>query len=232
MADAQLTVEPRLVTGKKVKALRREGIIPAHLYGRGTESLAVQTAKQSMLNLLRTAGPNALIDLQINGESEPRPVVLRGVQRDPVTGELVHIDFLQISLTEKLRTEVPLVLTGDAPAVSVHGGVLLQMMDRLTIESLPGDVPPQLEVDVSRLEELEATIFVRDLLVSASLQVQADPDQPVAKVAAPRLAQEIEEEEAAAAAAAAEEAAAEEGEVPEGEAAPEAEEDTGDEKSE
>lgn len=223
MADAQLLVDPRMVTGKKVKSLRKEGIIPAHLYGRDTESLAVQTQKQSMLNLLRSAGPNALIDLQISGESESRPVVLRGVQRHPVTGELVHIDFMQISLTEKLRTEVPLVITGDAPAVSVQGGVLLQMLDRLLIESLPGDVPQHVEVDVSGLEELDSTIFVRDLLVPASIQVQADPDQPVAKVAAPRLAQELEAEEAAAAEAAAE-AAPEEGEEPEAAAEEEGEE--------
>ena len=92
MADVQLVVDPRTVTGKKVKALRREGIIPAHLYGRGTESLALQTSTQTMMSLLRTTGPNAIIDLQINGESEPRSVVLRGVQRNPVTSELVHID--------------------------------------------------------------------------------------------------------------------------------------------
>ena len=228
MADVQLSVDPRTVTGKKVKALRREGIIPAHLYGRGTESLALQTSTQTMMNLLRTTRPNAIIDLQINGESEPRSVVLRGVQRNPVTSELVHIDFLQISLTEKLRTDVPLVITGQAPAVGVLGGVLLQTFDRLTIEALPADIPQQIEVDVSELETIDASVFVRDLPIPAGVEVQADPNQVVAKVAAPRLAAEIEEEEAAAAAEAEAEAeeAAEEAAEGEEEAAPTAEEET------
>ena len=228
MADVQLSVDPRTVTGKKVKALRREGIIPAHLYGRGTESLALQTSTQTMINLLRTTRPNAIIDLQINGESEPRSVVLRGVQRNPVTSELVHIDFLQISLTEKLRTDVPLVITGQAPAVGVLGGVLLQTFDRLTIEALPADIPRQIEVDVSELETIDASVFVRDLPVPAGVEVQADPNQVVAKVAAPRLAAEIEEEEAAAAAEAEAEAeeAAEEAAEGEEEAAPTAEGET------
>lgn len=228
MADVQLVVDPRTVTGKKVKALRREGIIPAHLYGRGTESLALQTSTQTMMNLLRTTGPNAIIDLQINGESEPRSVVLRGVQRNPVTSELVHIDFLQISLTEKLRTDVSLVITGTAPAVGVLGGVLLQTFDRLTIEALPADIPRQIEVDVSELETIDSSVFVRDLPIPAGVEVQADPNQVVAKVAAPRLAAEIEEEEAAAAAEAEAEAAeaAEEVEEGEEEAAPTAEGET------
>ena len=220
MADVQLVVDPRMVTGKKVKALRRQGIIPAHLYGHRTESLAVQISTQTVNTLLRNAGANTIIDLHINGESEPRPVVLRGVQRNPVTGELTHVDFFQISLTEKLHAEVPLVLTGEPPAVSIYGGVLLQTLDHLPIEALPTDVPDRIEVNVGHLETLDSTVFVRDLLVPASVQVLADPGQVVAKVAAPRLAAEIEREEAEAAA----EAAAAEAEAPVAEAAPTGEE--------
>ncbi len=195
MAELELAVDPRTVMGKKVKALRREGIIPAHLYGRGTESLALQTSTQTMINLLRAAGANAIIDLRINGESEARPVVLRGVQRNPVTSELVHVDFFQISLTEKLRSEVPLILIGEAPAVSEYGGVLLQMLDRVAIEALPTDVPERIEVDVSELDTLDASIFVRDLAIPPTAEVLDALDQVVAKVAQPRLAAEVEEEE-------------------------------------
>ena len=197
MADVKLAVDPRIVTGKKVKALRREGIIPAHLYGRDTESLAVQASEQSILNLLRSAGGNAIIDLQINGEDAPRPVVLRGVQRHPVTGDLVHIDFFQISLTETLHSEVPLVLTGEAPAVGVYGGVLLQSLAHVTVEALPGDIPEQIEVDVSGLEELDTAVFLRDLAFPPNVEVIADLDQVVAKVAPPRLQAEVDEEAAA-----------------------------------
>ncbi|MEX1254808.1 MAG: 50S ribosomal protein L25 [Dehalococcoidia bacterium] len=207
MADVQLSVDPRQVTGKKVKSLRRQGIIPAHLYGRGTDSLALQAAQQAVTHLLRTAGRNAIIDLQIGGEPQARPVVLRSVQRDPVSGELVHLDFFQVSLTEKMKVGVPLVLVGEAPAVSVFGGVMLQSLDHLNIEALPQDVPQHVEIDVSHLETVDSALFVRDLPIPAGVQVLDDPGLVVAKVAAPRLAVEVEktpeEEEAAAAAAAA-----------------------------
>ena len=214
MADLQLAVDPRVITGKKVKSLRRQGITPAHLYGRALESQALQAPTQSVMHLLRTAGRNAIIDLRINGESESRSVVLRGVQRNPVTDEIVHIDFFQISLTEKLRADVPLTLLGEAPASTVYNGVLLQTIDTLSVEALPADIPAQIEVDVSGLEELEAAIFVRDLIIPANVDVLADPDQLVAKVEPPKIAAELEAEEAAAA----EEAAlAAEGEEVEGE---------------
>ncbi len=228
MADLQLKVDPRTVTGKKVKALRREGILPAHLYGRDTESLSLQTETQTIVSLLRTASRNAIIDLQINGEGEARPVVLRSVQRNPVTDELVHVDFFQISLTELLRAEVPLVIVGQAPAVTVQGGVLLQTLDRLEVEALPTEIPEQIEVDVTGLEVLDAAIFVRDLTVPPNVEVLADQAQLVAKVEPPKIAAEIEAEEAAAleeaAAAALEEGAEEEeGEEAEGEEAAEGE---------
>ncbi len=192
MGDAVLDVEPRVVTGKKVKALRRQGIVPAHLYGYGTESVAVQAERQRVINMLRSVSRNAIIDLRINGEGKPRPVVLRSVQRDPVTGDLVHIDFFQISLTQKLKADVPLHFVGEPPAVTIHGGVLLHSVDSLSVEALPGEIPPHIEVDVGRLDTLDSALFVRDLAVPAGLEVLSDPDQVVAKVASPRLVAEEE----------------------------------------
>jgi len=222
MADLQLAVDRRDVTGKKVKSLRRQGILPAHLYGRDTDSQSLQASTHQIVTLLRTAGRNAIIDLKINGEPAARPVMLRGVQRNPVTDELVHVDFFQISLTEKLRADVPLVLKGEAPAVHVFGGVLLQAFDHISIMALPADIPSQIDVDVSSLDALDSALFVRDLPLPPNIELLADPDQMVAKVEAPRIAAEIEAEEAAAAAAAAAEAPAEavpaEGEAKEGEA--------------
>ena len=199
MAELQLMVDPRVVTGKKVSSLRRQGILPAHLYGRDTESQSLQATAHSVLGLLKSAGRNAIIELHIAGETEPRPVVLRGVQRNPVTSELVHIDFFQISLTDRLRANVTLVIVGEAPAVTVFNGVMLQSLDILQVEALPTDIPPQIEVDVSGLNELESAIFVRDLPIPANVEVHSDPDQIVVKVEAPRIAAEIEAEEAAAA---------------------------------
>ncbi len=196
MAGVQLAVDPREVTGKKVKGLRRQGIIPAHLYGRGTESLALQAQASTITNLLRTAERNAIITLQINGEDESRPVMLRGVQRNPVTDELVHIDFFQISLTERLRANVPLILVGEASAVHVYGGILLQSLDHIVVEALPAEIPGHLNVDVSGLVELDTAVHVRDLEMPPNVVLLSDPDQVIAKVATPKLA--AEEEEAAA----------------------------------
>lgn len=207
MADVQLTVDQRAVTGKKVKSLRRRGITPAHLYGRGTESLTLQAETTQIVHLLRTSGRNAIIDLKIAGEGDARPVVLRGVQRDPVTDELVHIDFFQISLTERLRADVPLIFTGEAPAVHVYSGVLLHSIDHITIEALPRAIPQHIEVDISGLEELESALFVRDLPIPRDVEVLTDADVMVVKIGTPRLVSEGEEEAAAAAEAAAAEAA-------------------------
>jgi len=193
---ADLNVDSREVTGKKVRSLRRQGIIPAHLYGRSTESLALQAAAPTMTTLLRTTSPNAIINLQVKGEPETRPVMLRGVQRHPVTDELIHVDFYQISLTETLRADVPLIITGEAPAVHIFGGVFLQALDHITIEALPSEIPSRIDVDVSGLDTLDSAVHVRDLSIPDTVLLLTDLDQVVAKVEPPRVA---EEEEAAAA---------------------------------
>ena len=217
MAEVKLAVDPREVTGKKVKALRRQGIVPAHLYGRDTDSLALQAQTADIVTLIKTAGRNAIIDLDIQGEGETRPVVLRGVQRNPTTDELLHVDFYQISLTEKLTADVPVVIIGEAPAVSVYGGVLLHNLNSISIEALPTDIPKSFDVDVSTLEELEDALFVRDLVVPAGVDVLAAPDLLVIKVSPPKLQMELEAEEAELAAAVAAEAEEGEGEEGEGE---------------
>lgn len=194
MADAALQVDLRTVLGKKLKALRREGILPGNIFGRGIDSLAVQAPKHVVQQLLRTTGRNDLIDLQVNGEDKPRSVLLRSLQRNPVTSEVLHLDFLQVSLTEKMHADVPLVLIGEPPAVTVYSGILLQNLDHLVVQALPADLPSHFEVDVSGLMELESSIHVRDLVLPPSVEVLSDVDQVVAKVAPPRVAEKEEEE--------------------------------------
>ena len=215
MADVQLSVTPRDVLGKKVAALRRQGFTPANVYGRNLESRAVQVETVVLTHLLRSAGRNVIVDLRIEGEDSPRPVMLRDVQRDPVTSRLLHVDFYQVSLTQKMRSEVPLILVGDAPAVAELGGILLQSLDNIMVEALPGDIPVHVEVDVSGLSRFDDAVHVRELPIDLTkVHVITDAEIVVAKVAAPRLAAAEEAEEAAAAAAAeAAPAAAEEGAV-------------------
>ena len=184
---AELEVEPRAAWRKKVRFLRRQGIIPANIYGHKVASTAVQVAAASLQRVLAQASRNALITLRVMGESSSRTVMVRTAQRDPLNGALLHVDFYQVQMTEKIRTEVPVVLVGKAPAVEAHGGVLLQGLSSVTIECLPGDMPSAVEVDISSLTELDQALRVRDLVLNAAVTVLTDPDQVLAHVAHPRV---------------------------------------------
>ena len=209
----ELKVTPREVLGKKVSRLRREGVIPANVYGHGLDSVAIQVPKDQLVHVMRTAGRNEIVYLRLDGD-EPRPTFLRQVQRNPVTDAILHADFYQISLREKVRMEVAVSLVGTAPAEQTYGGTLLHSLDRISVEGLPTDIPSVIEVDVSGLEEIDAAIHVGELKVPEGITVLTDAEQVVAKVAPPQVEKVEEEVEAVAA----------EGEAPEGEAAEAAEE--------
>jgi len=207
MANAELQVRPRTVLGKKVAALRREGKTPGNVFGHRLESRAVEADTAALTQLLRGITRNAIINLKVEGEPAPRTVVVRELTRDPLSERLLHIDFYQVSMTEKMRADVALVMTGTSEAVITLGGVLLQMLETISIEALPADIPAQFEVDVSQITQLEGSIHVKDLGIDTSkLVLHTDPDVVVARVAAPRI---IVEEAAAAAEGEAEAAAAE-----------------------
>jgi large subunit ribosomal protein L25 len=206
MPDNELQVAPRSVLGKKVAALRRTGHTPANVYGHRVDSKAVQANTVELAHLLRSTGRNALISLIIAGENAPRTVMVRDVMRNPLYGKMLHVDFYQVNLTEKMKAEVPVVLTGTSEAVTTFGGVLMQTVDVIHVEALPADLPSEYIVDVGVLTQLDQAIHVRDLRIDeAKVTVLSDPEVVVARVAAPRLA--AEEEEAAAAPAEGEEGA-------------------------
>lgn len=193
MANPSLKVEERVILGKKVARLRRQGVTPANIYGHGLDSKAVQVPTPELLRLLKETSRNAIIELTVGGEPGSRPVMIRSVQRDPVTHEILHVDFYQVSLKEKMRAEVPVHLVGESPAVKDLGGILLQEVETLTVRALPTDIPAAIEVDVSGLTELEQSLHVGQLPRSDRYEILADPDVVVVKVEAPRLAAEAEE---------------------------------------
>jgi large subunit ribosomal protein L25 len=188
MANSELQVAPRTVLGKKVAQLRRTGVTPANVFGHKLESQAVQADTAELTHLLRGITRNAIINLNVAGESAPRTVVVREVSRDAVTGQLLHLDFFQVSMTEKMRTDVPVVLVGVSDAVTTFGGVLLQTLERISVEALPADIPTQFEVDVSRITQLDESLHVKDMAIDASrVTIHTDPDVVVARVASPRV---------------------------------------------
>jgi large subunit ribosomal protein L25 len=212
----ELAVAPREVLGKKVRHLRREGITPANIYGHGVDSLAVQVPTRDLAHTIKVAGRNTMLQVLVEGEKKARPVFVHHVQRNPLTDDLLHVDFYQVSMKEKIRLDVPIVVVGEAPAVDVYHGVLLQNTNSVAVEGLPGEMPPYIEVDVSGLAEIDDAIHIKDLPVSVGLTLLVDPELVVVKVAPPRIEveEEVVEEEAvpAAEAAAEEEAKAEKAE--------------------
>jgi large subunit ribosomal protein L25 len=215
MVDRTVVAERRQVIGKQVRKLRREGIVPANIYGHRKESVALQMPRETIAALIRSAGSSAIVEVAVDGEAKARPALIKFVQRHAVTDEILHVDFYQVSMTEKMTLDVPLVMIGDAPAVKDYQGVLLQLVDNVSIRCLPTDLPQHLEVDISGLAELESSVHISDVKAPSSVEILNDPEQMVVRVETPRIAAEIEAEEAAAA-----EAAALEAEVAEGEEAP------------
>ena len=211
MARRELSVQTREVVGKKVAALRRAGVLPANVYGHGVPSVSVQVGVDEFVATLRSAARNEVIDLKVSGERASRPVVIHHLQRHPLTDRLLHADFYQVSLREKMRADVPLVIVGHSDAVSTFSGILLPGIEALHVEALPLDIPGHIEADISSLTELESAVHVRDLIVPPELTVLTDPDVVVAQVASPRVVTEEEveapEEETVAAGEAAEAAA-------------------------
>jgi large subunit ribosomal protein L25 len=199
MAENELKVAVRSVTGKKVAQLRRAGQTPANVYGHRIDSTSVQVGTPELTHMLKVTGRNALIELSIEGEGSARTVMVRDIARNPLNGKVLHVDFYQVNMTEKMKADVPVILTGTSEAVLTYGGVLLQMVDVIHVEALPADLPSEFTVDVSVMTELEQSVHVRDLhLDTDKVTILSDPDIVLARVAAPRLA--TEEEEAAAAA--------------------------------
>lgn len=206
MKQEELKVITRDTLGKKVRFLRRKGLTPANLYGPNIESIPLQVETTLLKRLIARVGRNALVTLMVDGK--PRVVMIRDIQRNPLTDDLLHVGFFQVEMTHRVRTEVPLLFLGDAPAAKSSRVMLLQDLTALQVEALPGELPRNIEVDLSGLEEIGQTIHVRDIPVSDTLEVLNDPDQVVVRVMETRV--EVEE----VVAAKEEEAPPEEEEVP------------------
>lgn len=172
----------RDILGKRVKHLRRQGITPVHLFGHGIKSLALQCDNRELEGVLGHAGQTALISLKVDQEKKPRTVVVREFDRDWRKGQLLHVDFYQVRMTEKLKLEVPIVLVGEAPALKSKASMLEHELETLTVECLPGKIPANIEVDVGSLTEPDQAIRVKDLVLDKDVAVLNDPELVVVKI--------------------------------------------------
>lgn len=213
MKITKLDVEKRKISGKKVKSLRKQGILPANIYGKKIKSQAVQLPLKEFEKVFKDVGETGLVELSIVGEEKTRPALIHNVQLDPVVAQPLHADFFQVDLKEKVNAMVPLELIGEALAVKDKKGVLLATINDVEVEALPGDLPEKIEVDVSALSAVDQEVKVGDLKVPAGVTVLTDGGLVVCKIGSLVTAQmeaEIKKDEEAAVAAA--EASA--GEVP------------------
>lgn len=191
MADLTLKAAKRDILGKKTRFLRRRSITPTHLFGHGIESLALQCDTAELQRLITQGGTTRLIDLKIEAEKRPRSVFIREIQRDVLNGQLLHVDFYQIKKTEKITADIPILLMGEAPATRSKENIIYQELTQLGVECLPENLPPQIEIDLSSLEEANQAIYVRDIILDPDIAVTTDTDQLVVKVS--QVAMEKEE---------------------------------------
>lgn len=191
MADLTLKAAKRDILGKKTRFLRRQSITPTHLFGHGIESLALQCDTAELQRLITQGGTTRLIDLKIEAEKRPRSVFIREIQRDVLNGQLLHVDFYQIKKTEKITADIPIVLLGEAPATRSKENIIYQELTQLGVECLPENLPPQIEIDLSSLEEADQAIYVRDIILDPDIAVTTGTDQLVVKVS--QVAMEKEE---------------------------------------
>lgn len=217
MKHPQLSVEKRSVLGKKVKTLRREGLLPGNVYGKGLSSVAVQVPLSKFETVHKEVGETGLIDLDFEGKKHP--VLVKNLQLAYPSRMPLHVDFYQVNLKEKVKAMIPVELTGEPQAVTEKVGTLLHTLNEVEVEALPDNLPENIEVNVEHLAAIDDQITVGDLKLSEDVTVLTDSAQVVAKIAE-LVAPEPEPE----APAEGEEGAPAEGETPEGETAPAAEE--------
>jgi large subunit ribosomal protein L25 len=205
MEDITLTVDKRNILGKKNRSLRRHGITPVHVFGHGIESQSLQCDTHELMQIIAHAGETRLIKLKVKGEKTPKNVFIKEVQKDPFGKELFHVDFYQVRMDEKMEVSVPIILTGESPLMRDKNRMLSHGIQELSISCTPDKVPPQIEVDITVLEDLEQAIFVKDIALDPDITINDDLEQMVVKVAEVGVVEEPEavaEEEAEAEAAA------------------------------
>lgn len=205
MKRENLKVEPRKVTGKKVKKLRHEGILPASVYGKAMKSISVQLPLKDFIGVYRQVHETGLVDLALNGDV--LPVLIHNVQIDPRTQGPVHADFFKVNLKEKITARVPVVATGEAKAVVDKIGLLEQPISELEVEALPTDLPEKIEVNVENLALVDEQIMVSDIKAPEGVTVLTEPSQVIFKIGelvTKEMEAEIAQAEAEAAAAAVE----------------------------
>jgi len=190
MDKIKLGAKKRAEMGRKTNKGRKNGEVPAVVYGKGIESQPVWVNVLEFRRLLKKHGESVVIDLVIDGKDE-RNVIIHEVQKDPVKNTFMHLDFYQVNMKEKIETEVEFIFIGESEAVKALGGVLVKSMDHVKVRCLPADLPSHIDVDISKITNFEDHICIKDLNISDKVELEAELETVVALVAPPRTEEEL-----------------------------------------
>jgi len=196
MEKIVLEAKKRNITGKKVKILRQEGKVPAIIYGSDVKTLPITLDMRDTTQTLNNVSGSSILTISIEGEEHA--ALVREIQQDYIKGTLLHVDFLAVSMKEKLRTDVSIALIGDAPVLEEYSAMIMSGIDQIEVECLPQDLPEVIEVDVSHFEELGQAVYVKDIPAIADVDFLTDPEELVAVASAIKeevVEEEVEEEE-------------------------------------
>jgi large subunit ribosomal protein L25 len=185
MPKTILKAEERKIEGRKVKNLRKEGILPGNVYGKKIKSLAVQVDLKEFTKTFKEIGETGLLTIQIG--TDEKPVLIHNLQKNPKSDELIHVDFLQVDLKVKVEADIPVELIGESPAEKQGIGTVVQYLNEVKVEALPTDLPESFEVDTSILSEVDQSIMVK-----SKVEIKSDLEEMVAKVEPPQKEEVVE----------------------------------------
>lgn len=192
----KLSAKLRQETGGKNKRLRRDGFIPAVLYGAGIKNVNLAIKASEFEKIYQKAGESTLIKLKIVDDpkdTEEKLVLIYDVARDPVKGYIIHADINKVRMDREITAEVPIIFTGESNAVEKESGILVKNMQSVEVKALPQDLPHEIEVDISRIKTFEDNICVKDLELSEKAQPVPDVNEVVVSVIPPPTEEELEE---------------------------------------
>lgn len=190
-----LKAKKRTVFGKKNKILREKGFIPAILYGKKTETLPLEMKSQDFNNIYEKSGDTNIIDLvfEDQGKEQVKNVLVQDISNHFLNGLPMHVDFYEVEMNKLIKAHIPVVFTGESPAVN-KGGVLIKSMNEIEVEALPKDLPHEIPVDISVLADFDQTIYVHDIKFSSEVKVLVEENTPIASVSEPISEEELEKE--------------------------------------
>jgi large subunit ribosomal protein L25 len=188
----ELKVQKREALGSGLGELRKQGMVPGVLYGKGLDSISVQVNEKDLGKTLKRAGESTLVYLNLDGSEYP--TIIHDVVRDPVRSHILHVDFYKVRLDEKIKAMVPIEFDGESPAVKDLGGILVKNINELEVEGLPQNLPHEIKVDIAKLVNIGDTLCVKDIKLSSDIKLTANAEDIIALVQAPKTEEQLQKE--------------------------------------